>query len=88
LLGQEGNRKLHKYAHVAAQIDLSGDLLAPSRARRYLERYFGKVNQPSIDIYWGSVDDFVEDLSELLPHNRGIDVSAGADRSVVELGSR
>jgi hypothetical protein len=87
LLGQEGNRKLRKYAHVAAQIDLSGDVLSPDGARRYLERYFGKVNEPSIDIYWGSVDDFVEDLAALLPRSRSGNGSAdGSDRPIVEPG--
>ena len=70
LLGQEGSRKLHKYTHVAAQVDLSSDVMVPERAHRYLERYFAKVNEPSIDIYWGTVDDFVADLDELLNPNR------------------
>jgi TIR domain/SIR2-like domain len=63
LVSQEGARKLHKYTHVAAQLDLSGGVVSPARAQRYLERYFGKHREPSIDIYWGSVDEFAADLA-------------------------
>ena len=63
LVSQEGARKLHKYTHVAAQLDLAGGVISPARAQRYLERYFGKHREPSIDIYWGSVDEFAADLS-------------------------
>jgi hypothetical protein len=66
LVGQEGAQRLHRYTHVAAQVDPSGDVLSPERARRYLERYFGKFRQPSIDIYWGTVDEFAADLSAVL----------------------
>lgn len=65
LVSQEGAHKLHKYRHVAAQVDLSAGVTSPIRARRYLERYFGKFREPSIDIYWGSVDDFAADLAEI-----------------------
>jgi len=66
LVGQEGAQRLHRYTHVAAQVDPSADMLSPERARRYLERYFGKFRQPSIDIYWGTVDEFAADLSAVL----------------------
>jgi hypothetical protein len=66
LVGQEGSRKLYRYTHVAAQVDLSTDMISPLRARRYLERYFGKFRQPSIDIYWGTVDEFTADLAKEL----------------------
>ena len=66
LVGQEGAQRLHRYTHVAAQVDPSSDVLSPERARRYLERYFGKFRQPSIDIYWGTVDEFAADLSAVL----------------------
>lgn len=65
LVSQEGAHKLHKYRHVAAQVDLSSGVTSPARARRYLERYFGKFREPSIDIYWGSVDEFTADLAEI-----------------------
>ena len=66
LVGQEGAQRLYRYTHVAAQVDPSADVLSPERARRYLERYFGKFRQPSIDIYWGTVDEFAADLSAVL----------------------
>jgi len=66
LLSQQGGSRLHRYTHVAAQIDLSNDLISPTRARTYLERYFGKYRQPSIDIYWGTVDEFTADLAREL----------------------
>ena len=66
LVGQEGAQRLHRYTHVAAQVDPSSDVMSPERARRYLERYFGKFRQPSIDIYWGTVDEFAADLSAVL----------------------
>ncbi len=66
LVGQEGAQRLHRYTHVAAQVDPTADVLSPDRARRYLERYFGKFRQPSIDIYWGTVDEFAADLSAVL----------------------
>jgi hypothetical protein len=51
---------------VAAQVDISSEVLSPERARRYLERYFGKVRQPSIDIYWGTVEEFAAGLAAAL----------------------
>jgi len=66
LVGREGAHRLYRYTHVAAQVDPSADVLSPERTRRYLERYFGKFRQPSIDIYWGTVDEFAADLSAVL----------------------
>jgi hypothetical protein len=66
LVGREGAQRLYRYTHVAAQVDPSADVLSPERTRRYLERYFGKFRQPSIDIYWGTVDEFAADLSAVL----------------------
>lgn len=64
LVSQEGAHKLAKYTHVAAQIDLTAGVLSdPDRARRYLEKYFAKFRQPSIDIFWGSVDEFSAGLA-------------------------
>jgi hypothetical protein len=62
LVSQEGALKLQRYTHIAAQVAPGRDLASPARARRYLERYFSKVRRPAIDIYWGSVDEFVADL--------------------------
>jgi hypothetical protein len=71
LVSQSGGSRLQKYTHVAAQIELD-DVASPGRARRFLERYFGKYRQPSIDIFWGTVDDFARGL---------VDVWGGRDDS-------
>jgi hypothetical protein len=65
-LVQPGAKRLRKYPHVAAQVDIGSEVLSPPRARRYLERYFGKVRQPSIDIYWGTVEEFAAGLAAAL----------------------
>ena len=49
--------------HVAAQVDISNEVLSPERARDYLERYFGKTRKPSIDIYWGTAEEFAAGLA-------------------------
>jgi len=60
-MGQEGRGRRSRYAHIAAQIDPEeGRILEPERARRYLEGYF---RGSDISIYWGSVEDFVRELS-------------------------
>lgn len=71
LVSQEGSRKLRRYKHVAAQIDASSSTTQPERARRYLETYFGKVREPAIDIYWGTVADFCADLVAVGTERRG-----------------
>jgi SIR2-like domain len=61
LMAQEGRARRSRYAHVAAQIDPEeGRTLEPDRARSYLERYFG---EDDISIYWGPVEQFVQDLA-------------------------
>ena len=65
LVSQEGAHKLQRYTHVAAQIDLSDTVMSPARARRYMEKYFTKFRQPSIDIFWGSVDEFASGLAAM-----------------------
>ena len=62
LVGQQGSQRLRKYRHVAAQIELTDEVSSPVRARRFLERYFSTFRQPSIDIFWGSTDDFAAAL--------------------------
>jgi hypothetical protein len=64
LMSQSGGSRLQKYTHVAAQIELD-DVSSPGRARRFLERYFGKFRQPSIDIFWGTVDEFAGGLVDV-----------------------
>ena len=65
LISQEGAHKLGKYTHVAAQLDRHTGVSSPARAQRYLERYFARFRQPSIEIFWGSVDEFSADLAEI-----------------------
>ncbi len=64
LLSKQGGGRRDRYAHIAAQIEpVEGRILAPERARRYLETYFSKG--ADISIFWGSAQDF---LKELLSH--------------------
>ena len=66
IMSQEGSRALKRYAHVAVQVDPEEDrTLEPERARAYLESYFEGAD---ISVYWGSVEDFAE---ELLGHDQG-----------------
>jgi hypothetical protein len=47
-------------ANIAAQVEPEEGLIQePERARRYLEKYFEKAD---INIYWGSVEDFIQEL--------------------------
>ncbi len=63
ILSLEG-RRWNRYTHVAAQIDPEeGRTIEPERARRYLETYFSQPNQIRLSIYWGSVEDFIRELS-------------------------
>lgn len=62
LVDQEGAGRLRRYTHVAAQVDPSSGMASPTRAARYLERYFGRALEPAIDIYWGSVEEFAAEL--------------------------
>jgi hypothetical protein len=63
LLRQEGNTKLKGYPHVAAQVDMTAEVMSADHAHEYLDDYFGSLR---IKIYWGTVDDFTADLGELL----------------------
>jgi hypothetical protein len=56
----EGNHLLRKHRHVAVQLDPEDQRFAdPAAASRYLARYFQEAD---IDIFWGSVDDFLSEL--------------------------
>lgn len=60
LMSQEGRDRRNDYAHVAVQIAPEEDrILEPQGAKRYFEDYFLK---DSISIYWGSIDDFAQEL--------------------------
>jgi CHAT domain-containing protein/SIR2-like protein len=63
IMSQEGGRRRGKYSHVAVQIDPEESrTLEPERARRYIESYFYGAD---ISIFWGSVEDFVQELQRL-----------------------
>ncbi len=65
LMNVEGRGRRRRYAHVAAQIEPEEDrFLQPSRAHRYIESYF---QESDISIYWGYVEDFVQELRSQLP---------------------
>ena len=64
LLAKEGNNLLRRHAHIAAQIEPDeARLLDPSRARRYLETYFGRSSDIEISIFWGTAHEFMRELS-------------------------
>lgn len=58
IINQESLDIFRSYNHVAVQIDPEeGQILEPSRARRYLESYFREL--ANVGVYWGSSGDFV-----------------------------
>ncbi|MGE5601522.1 MAG: SIR2 family protein [Nitrososphaerales archaeon] len=60
LIEREGQMASENFSHVAAQIDPEqGPIGDAERARKYLETYFQKAH---IDIFWGSVEDFLREL--------------------------
>jgi hypothetical protein len=62
ILSQEGSHARQGYPHVAVQVDPEDDrIVNPRRALRYLEKYFEGA---SVDVYWGRVEDFVEELQK------------------------
>ena len=63
LLSQEGGHRRDRYKHVAAQLDVGSGVHDPDGARAYLRDYFGKFRETSIDIFWGTVDQFVATLT-------------------------
>ena len=68
LIAQPGASRRGRYAHIAAQIEPEdGRILEPIRARRYLQQYFLKGisthGETSIDIYWGSPDEFMAEFA-------------------------
>ncbi len=64
IISQPGMWRRKQYLHVAAQIDPEDDrTIHPDRARRYLEEYFSQLDQIRVSIYWGSVEDFTQELS-------------------------
>lgn len=78
IMTQEGSPRLRRFSHVGVQVDPDEYSLADvERARRYLERYFGKDRcaglsrgEPGIDIYWGTPGDFLAELEEQLSRTK------------------
>ncbi|NTV65734.1 MAG: hypothetical protein HGA65_19680, partial [Oscillochloris sp.] len=61
VISPEGRQRRSRYANVAGQIlPEEGLFLDPEQARRYLESY---LRGSEISIFWGSVDDFIQELS-------------------------
>jgi hypothetical protein len=61
IVAQEGGGRRKQYPHVAVQIDPEESRTSePERARQYLESYFMRRD---ISVYWGSVEDFIRELS-------------------------
>lgn len=57
-----GRQRRKDYASIAGQIlPEEGLFLDPERAQRYLEKYSGDAR---ISVYWGSVEDFTQELSK------------------------
>jgi len=68
LMNQPGKQLRKGYTHIAAQIDPEdGQAIDGARARRYLENYF---EASRITIYWGSAEDFLQELASRLPGAR------------------
>jgi hypothetical protein len=68
-LSREGADRLKTYAHVAAQIEPEeGRFIEPERARSILEKYLS-INA-SVSIFWGSADDFLQQLWQELNKGR------------------
>jgi hypothetical protein len=56
-------RRYEEYANIAAQIEPEdGRILEPQRAREYLEQYFSKGQKIDLSIYWGTPDEFIQEL--------------------------
>jgi hypothetical protein len=61
LMNAQGGKRLKRYANIAGQVlPEETQFLAPQGAARYLETYFQGAN---ISIFWGSVEDFTQELS-------------------------
>jgi len=64
LMTREGHGLLADFKHVAVQVDLEeGSPQDPESARKFLDKYFEGLD---VDIFWGTVDDFVQQLKARL----------------------
>jgi hypothetical protein len=65
VMSLEGARGLTRHTHVAVQIDPEEQAFHnPRAAQRYLSRYFSRPGRAHVHIYWGSLEDFVDELVE------------------------
>jgi hypothetical protein len=77
VISPEGRQRRSRYANIAGQIlPEEGLFLDPERARRYLETY---SRGSEISVYWGSVDDFVQELSRKWDESGPAPVAAADD---------
>jgi hypothetical protein len=73
IMGQSGGSRRSRYAHVAVQINPEeGRMIEVDAARRFFETYF---HSSAITIYWGSVEDFVRELSDQWARRAGAKAS-------------
>jgi hypothetical protein len=60
ILSREGSL-LDEYSHAAAQfVPEEGRISDPQSAQKYLEKYFSR--KPQVNLYWGSVEEFLKEL--------------------------
>jgi hypothetical protein len=62
--GFEG--RLRNTRHVGVQLQPGALRVEPEAAQDYLERYLGEDN---VDVYWGSTEEFLQELDETRPRN-------------------
>ncbi|NTW02148.1 MAG: CHAT domain-containing protein [Oscillochloris sp.] len=77
VISPEGRQRRSRYANIAGQIlPEEGLFLDPERARRYLESY---SRGSEISIFWGSVDDFMQELSKKWDENGSQQIAVGSE---------
>jgi hypothetical protein len=65
IMSFDGGERLKNYPHVAVQVDpAANEFLDAEAARRYFQDYFGDA--AGIHVYWGTVEDFLEQLHDKL----------------------
>jgi uncharacterized protein (DUF952 family) len=64
LISQEAQVRRKRFPHVAAQLDLTDAVQSPEGAREYLRSYFTESQTHSIDLFWGTADEFVDVLRQ------------------------
>ena len=62
LISPQSARRLGQFQHVAAQMDVES-ASSIDDAHEYIETYFQRFREPSIDIYWSSVEEFTRQLA-------------------------